>query len=429
MRSTDVEESILRVKTRLRGWWTILWLCGFLPLSVDAASNQLDFSGYYEQIYQIRVVSQNAGSKSSIGSGFQVTANGLIITNYHVVSEYVQNPDHYEIRFAEHDGETGVLELLDFDIVNDLAVLRHPDPSKNYFSLAQEEPNKGEIAYALGNPGDWGIVMVSGPTNGQVEHSFKDTILFSGSLNSGMSGGPSINRSGDVIGVNVATAGSQLSFLVPVEKVKNLLMRSRTLDSSEYQLQIARQIRSWQLIRTDGLINSAWKEEKLLDRDLVGEIRSDFQCWGGSNESDAEREIEWVSKWCEAGDEIYVSSDVDAGQISYYFTRRRPVTLNAMQFTRLQKVGMRADNSTNFENSTNYLCTTNFLNQENQESGSYTRIVTCIRAFKKYPGLYDSLLLIQQQSSNEVFEAHVSLSAMQKTQIQAINKRFAEYAL
>ena len=76
--------------------------------------------------------------------------------------------------------------------------------------------------------------MVPGPTNGLVEHSYEDRLLFSGSLNPGMSGGPSLNSQGDVIGVNVATAGSQLSFLVPVKKVKRMLAKNRVLDASVF---------------------------------------------------------------------------------------------------------------------------------------------------------------------------------------------------
>ena len=49
--------------------------------SSAAISAEMDFSDFYDQIFQIQVVSPEAGSKSSIGSGFQVSADGLIVTN------------------------------------------------------------------------------------------------------------------------------------------------------------------------------------------------------------------------------------------------------------------------------------------------------------------------------------------------------------
>ena len=136
--------------------------------TVAANTNNVDFSEQYERIYQIRVVSKQAGGKSSIGSGFQVSADGRIVTNFHVVSEFVNSPELYNIQFASQDGETGNLTLLDFDIVSDIAVLQHPNARDEFFQLADITPEKGAMAYALGNPGDWGMVMVPGPTNGMV---------------------------------------------------------------------------------------------------------------------------------------------------------------------------------------------------------------------------------------------------------------------
>lgn len=301
--------------------------------SAFAQSDDVDFSNEYQRVYQIRVVSKDAGGKSAIGSGFQVSAAGHIFTNYHVVSEFVISPEHYEIHYATHDGNTGRLELLDFDIISDLAVLRHPDPASEHFSLADTSPAKGAMAYALGNPGDWGIVMVPGPTNGLVEHNYEDRVLFSGSLNPGMSGGPSLNRNGEVIGVNVATAGSQLSFLVPVAKVRALLARQRHVKQNSFEAEISSQISAWQRPRIQELLDQPWASEEFFGRVLFGEIRKDFQCWGDTDEANKERVVEQVSKSCSAGDDIYIGSDLNAGHIRFSFQNLKPVKLNAILST------------------------------------------------------------------------------------------------
>jgi hypothetical protein len=394
--------------------------------SVYAQSERIDFSEHYERIYQIRTVSNDTGTKSSIGSGFQVSANGLIITNYHVVSDYIATPDSLSIKYVDQGGLTGDLELLDFDVVSDIALLKHPHPADEYFTLSEAVPSRGEIAYALGNPGDWGIVLVPGPTNGYVEHSYEKTVLFSGSLNSGMSGGPALNRSGDVIGVNVANAGSQLSFLVPVHKVKMIIANNRQLDKADYYNEIANQITTWQRPRLQGLIDMPWKSESFFDREYFGEIRHDFQCWNSSNSDKTERTINKTHKSCEAGDSVYLSDSLTTGEIEYSFSHRTSKKLNSMQFALWHTVGMSADNSSDFESSTNYICESDYLKTPKSERTSYTRIVSCIRAYKKLQGLFDSQMMILNHRDSEVVKSYFSIAGAQKDQIMALKRKFVE---
>ncbi len=397
-------------------------------LSQHSAKAEVDFSDNYERIYQIRVLSPEAGSKSSIGSGFQVSSDGLIVTNYHVVSQFVNAPKNHRIEYVTDNGEKGLLELLDFDVIADLAVLRHPNPATEFFTLDASVLSKGETAHALGNPGDWGIIMVSGATNGFVEHSYEDRVLFSGSLNAGMSGGPSLNDNGQVVGINVATAGSQLSFLVPAQKAVALLERSKTLDKNDYQTEIARQIKTWQRPRIQELIDEPWPIEDFVGKPLFGEIRHDFQCWGNTNESKEERQVAVADKNCRSGDDIYLSYELNAGQIVFHLHSRESVSLNDSQFAQRQRTSLWADNGSNFDYSTNYRCESDFINTEDS-SKSYRRLISCVRAFKKLPGLFDSLLLIQDHEADKTFKAHLSLSAVERDQIKALHKRFIEALL
>lgn len=401
-----------------------LWFWG--SSSVFAQSETIDFSDSYDRIYQIRTISNDTGTKSSIGSGFQVSADGLIITNYHVVSDYIAKPDIHALHYVDQSGDTGVLELLDFDVVSDIALLRHPNPSSTFFVLSETVPSRGEMAYALGNPGDWGMVMVPGPTNGYVEHSYEKTVLFSGSLNSGMSGGPSLNRSGEVVGVNVATVGSQLSFLVPVDKVKTIVEKKRTLNAENYFQEIALQVAAWQRPRLQELINTPWSPVAFFDRQYPGELRSDFQCWNSSNNDSPNRWMHKTIKACETGDYVYLGNDYTTGEIRYSFSHRKSNKLNRMQFALAQSMGMSADNDSDFEFSTNYLCESDYLEETEPSDQSYTRIVSCIRAYKKLPGLFDSMLYILNHRDDVVVKSYLSIAGAEKDQIMALKEKFAE---
>lgn len=401
-----------------------------LLLGVSAALAQAvrDFSGDYDLVYQIRVISPDAGSKSSIGSGFQINSEGLIVTNFHVVSAYVNAPDTHEIQYLNQNGETGQLTLLDFDVINDLAVLQHPNPATDFFTLATDLPKKGEISYALGNPRDFGMTLVPGPNNGLVEHSYDEQILFSGSLNPGMSGGPALNADGQVIGVNVATAGSQLSFLVPAAKVTRLLARQRQLQTGDYLLEVAEQVKNWQRGRIQDLIDRSWPAERFGDHELFGEIRHDFQCWGGTNETRENRAIDIIDKSCVAGNRLFLGNQLTAGQILFSFEQKKARKLNAIQFHQTLDTVMSGDNQTNYQHSTNYECKVDFVDGEEKVPG-FNKVTLCLRTYKKLPGLYDSLLLVERSESKQALLLHLSLSAVEKDQIKALNRKFMETVL
>jgi len=399
-----------------------------LASSLSPALNNESFEDYYDQVYQIRVVSPKAGSKSSIGSGFQVSRDGLIVTNYHVISSFVQAPENHRIEYQSHTGQKGGLELLDFDVVHDLAVLRHSSPSSRFLSFSPNGLNKGETVYALGNPRDYGTSLVKGPNNGMVEHSYNDQILFSGSLNSGMSGGPAVNAIGQVVGVNVATAGSQLSFLVPADNARQLVDAGRVVLQDDYQNEIARQIKQWQRPRIQQLIDDDWAIEQFVDLPLFGEIRKDFQCWGQTNESNKERNIASVSKSCRAGNSLYLDDSLTAGELYFSFAQTSAVNLSALQFTNSIRPLMAANNASTYEHSSNYRCHVDFLAGD-QGDQQFIRATTCIREFKKMPGLYDSLLLVEHIDGLQQFSTHLSISAIERDQISLLNRKFLEKSL
>ncbi len=472
------QQKVLNVPLHLSQYGLVLGLCCSAALvsvaKVDAAeldegvykqdaatsSANVDMADYYDLIYQIRVVARNAGSKSSIGSGFQVSADGLIITNYHVVSMAVDSPETHNIEYLDQAGNSGPLQLLDFDVVNDLAVLRHPAPAARHFEIAgsqnaetvvqseavevvNDDPissagagvpsrevngvEKGDMIYALGNPHDLGITLKLGAFNGIVEHSYNPQILFSGSLNPGMSGGPGLLANGSVIGVNVATAGSDLSFLVPASAMLALIDAGRTLSPEDYLSEIASQVLDWQERRYGDLLAKEWNRVAFGDWPALDEIRFDMQCWGSSNEDEDDLSIVVLSKGCDSGNRLYLGSGFNTGHIHYSFFQRRSVKLSPLRFHATTSNSMYPDNSGDDTKLSGFDCQSGFVNvvasDEAVSSGSVTTSL-CIRAYVELPDLFDVLLLATQGTDTESYTAHFALAGVPKDLADQFTRKF-----
>ncbi|WP_308874337.1 hypothetical protein [Thiothrix subterranea] len=101
-----------------------LWL-GVAASSFAENSSSSIYSDVEASVYQVRVINQQTGKKTAIGSAFVVMRPDIIATNYHVVSTYINNPEgDFSLDYLSTSGNTGRLELLAVDVLHDLAVLK-----------------------------------------------------------------------------------------------------------------------------------------------------------------------------------------------------------------------------------------------------------------------------------------------------------------
>lgn len=87
------------------------------------------FAQAQASLLQVRTLLRGQDSQASVGSGFLVGEAGHLITNYHVVSRFALRPSQFRLTYVGADGREGALQLLDVDVVHDLALLKVADPS------------------------------------------------------------------------------------------------------------------------------------------------------------------------------------------------------------------------------------------------------------------------------------------------------------
>ncbi len=426
------------------------------PCFALAQSYEQLYSDYRGSLYQIRLIEKSSNSKAGLGSGFQISDDGLIATNYHVVSEAVHEPDKYILRYLSVDGKEGDLELLDVDVINDLAILRQKGkPGEDHLRLAHTPPSKGETIVSMGNPLDLGMTIVPGTYNGIASGSFYDRIHFSGSINPGMSGGPVINRHGEVVGINVATAGNQISFLVPVDKLVALLAdfkKEMAAGNGAIALQpvINRQLLKNQQRIIDQILDADWQLRPLGDALVVGEIVPSIQCWGNSTD-DEDEPIQQVAKGCTGQDVVYLSETFDTGRVEYeFFWLESDDKLASSRFYSAyedEMSGFYPGNSAGEDDVTNFNCKQQFTSHPRNGTADKTknddgelqtppkangnsepaiaRTSYCVRRYKEFPELYDVFYVsLTIDQANRALVSHFTLSGFTRESASAFTEKF-----
>lgn len=343
-----------------------------------------------KNVFQIRVIDNSTGKKSSIGSGFVFSKEGHVATNFHVVAQAVSYPDRYRLDYVKEDKNEGQLVVESFDVVRDIAILRSSEAFDSFIPMGVSDLPKGAMIFSMGNPHDLGMTIIDGTYNGLMEQSLYQKILFSGSLNPGMSGGPALNRDGEVIGVNVATAGNAVSFVVPVEYLQELherLLKDGPLDPALWDDRIEQQLVLNQEMYINDLIGRPWNVLTVGQARVPGEMSKAFRCWGESK--DEKKDLFLVSlAQCSSEDVLFISSDLYTGQIGYQYEWLKGKDLDMFRYYNLyearfgsQEVFTNADK----KEATNFQCMIDFI----VLNGADWKIAFCTRNYKKYPLLFD----------------------------------------
>lgn len=164
-------------------------------------------------------------SNSGHGSGFLISTNGYLLTNFHVIE------DSTDLQAVFQNGLTLPLTIISFDKKADVAVCKIP--GKGYTALPLDSNSVikkiGNDVVAIGTPEDLklGQTVTKGIISGLREIKSNIYIQTDVSINSGNSGGMLINKNGDVIGIITAKMKGEgvegLGFAIPIAKAINAL--------------------------------------------------------------------------------------------------------------------------------------------------------------------------------------------------------------
>jgi len=159
------------------------------------------------------------GELFATGSGFAMFEDGVIVTNYHVISE-----DVYSISAQRDDGMSfEINSVLAFDEEKDIAILKTDAVTKMTLleTGSSEDIIRGEKVLAIGSPLGLLNSISDGVFSGFAEEEGQKYIQFSAAISHGSSGGPLFDDRGKVIGITSASYedGQNVNLAVPIEEV------------------------------------------------------------------------------------------------------------------------------------------------------------------------------------------------------------------
>jgi S1-C subfamily serine protease len=365
-------------------------------LPVPSSAAQKLYSSARNDLLQLRVLIKNGRAQSSVGSGFLIGASNLVVTNYHVVSQIALEPEKYFGEFVDTYGTRDTIELLAVDVLHDLAVVRINRTGNGFFYVPDKLPKltQGQYLYSLGNPLDLGFAISEGAYNGIIKRGFYEQLMFTGPINAGMSGGPSVTVDGRLAGVNVSKRldGELVSFLVPVRYVQELLKKvtAQQTPPQDFKEIVGQQLLAHQTVMVDRLLDGPLTIKALgLYRVPVRES-DQMRCWGRSDDKqDNLYTRDQIN--CAMESAVFVSNQLRTSQVSISHIFTRSTELGALRFAELTASSFKREffGSHKERRLTGPVCTEQFVTNNSLPM----RAVICVRAYRKFAELYDFAVL------------------------------------
>ncbi|HET6372160.1 MAG TPA: Do family serine endopeptidase [Candidatus Polarisedimenticolia bacterium] len=172
--------------------------------------------------------------QDSGGTGFLVSEDGFVITNFHVIEE----ADRVIITLAD-DSRQYTAKVVGTDPTTDLALLKI-DPGRKLQTIPLGDSDRlrvGDWVIAIGNPLAYdhtltvGVVSAKGRKLRGLSRdvSLDNYIQTDAAINRGNSGGPLLNLKGEAVGINsaISVAGQGISFAIPINMARDVMSQLR----------------------------------------------------------------------------------------------------------------------------------------------------------------------------------------------------------
>ena len=180
----------------------------------------------------IVVITTRSADGGSLGSGFIVSSDGIIVTNFHVVAS-AEGVD-VKLKSGKSYPVTGVV---DYDPIKDICVLKIDARNLNVIPLGNSDNLiQGQKVLVIGAPMGLEYSISDGLFSGTRDSFGQEVMQFTAPISPGNSGGPLLNMQGKVVGITTFTnvGGQNLNFAVPINEAKKYILSYPQMSFREF---------------------------------------------------------------------------------------------------------------------------------------------------------------------------------------------------
>lgn len=407
-----------------------------LSLSVEAAEKNAQFEKIRPALFQVKTITPGQEEKRSYGTGFVVGKNGLLATNFHVVAEHIWKPSKYKI-VIDIQGQNIGAKVVAIDIINDLAIIQVEQKFNSVLKLSPSAIKQGQSAYSYGLPEDLDWTVVQGVYNGVLEQGPYQLIHLSSPLNPGMSGGPTTNTAGDVIGINSSgrLRSQEISFAVPSIYLLDLLKNLKDGKPFEPIKKIEIQSQILQDKMTKILIKGFQNKKNFHDIDIPKFDKS-LRCWGDSSGSRNENSLILNNTdICQIENSLFIDGERSFGTLKIEFRLDENLKLNPLAWGhyKAQTFGKTESFVRYFvkDSAINFLKEKCLRRRVIQTYSPEPAILgTCLQKITPFHDLFDAYIFYQIPlvSNSKSLTAEIMLSGFSEKNIQKITEALLKYS-
>jgi hypothetical protein len=293
-------------------------------------------------VFQIKTAISATAPKNSYGTGFVVDKSGLLITNYHVVADSILEPERYHVYLVD-GGASFPAEVVRVNVIDDLALVRVQRTFPGRIEISAAVPAQGSAIYSLGIPEDLNMSIVEGTFNGVIMEGPYSKIHMSSPINAGMSGGPTVDGAGRLLGVNVSRLlfSNNVSFAVPKKGVSEIIdswakVKSGTPPPTplEFEDEISNQLRAaGQKIYQD--LVQGGREQRRFGPWRLPALPEEIRCWSDKSPVEKEKKYSVVTESCFLMNSAHLGHGVGSAEFAMEARECVRSGLNGLQFFNL----------------------------------------------------------------------------------------------